>query len=199
MTTTTTTTSTFTRRIPKRALQRKIMPFGKECHQHISGIIIENPSSYMELCDSNGEYESDRKRKILEQQKQNKEDTPLTTRFGRRDGDDVEMPFLKLATTTNPYHQVHNPEYRKSLESKKTFLRIENLSDSIDEMELYAIFNRYGPIQIIYLPRDRDQNKKGFAIIGHVHAHDATVAIENMYRAPWKNQILHLELIQYPI
>jgi len=195
-----TVTLTYTRRIPKRALARTIVPFGKERTHHLRGVEDPRGSACMELCDSNGEYAADRKererKKLEEEEAAASLEKKIISRFGRREGDEDLAPIGgNVSLSTNPYHQVHNPEYRKSMESKKTFLRVENLSDEIEDIELYAIFSRYGPLQIIYMPRDRDQNKKGFAIIGYVHAKDALVAIEQIDRVPWKNQVLHVEPI----
>lgn len=72
-------------------------------------------------------------------------------------------------------------------------VRVTNLSEDAEEQDLHALFKRFGPIQRIYIARDRETDLcKGFAFISFYNRDDGAKAIEVMNGYGFDNLILNV-------
>ena len=72
-------------------------------------------------------------------------------------------------------------------------IRISNLTDEISELELRRLFgteNDLGEIKRVFIAKDKEGNRRGFAYITYGRESDAMKAVSKMHRKPFKHVIL---------
>jgi len=73
-------------------------------------------------------------------------------------------------------------------------VRVTNLSEDTREDDLRELCKRFGPIQRVYLARDRNTNtSRGFAFVTFVFKEDAARAIEGLHGYGYDHLILSVE------
>lgn len=73
-------------------------------------------------------------------------------------------------------------------------VRVTNLSEDATEQDLRELFGHFGPIQRIYLARDRNsQRSKGFAFVNFYERHNAEKAIKSLDGFGYHYLILKVE------
>jgi len=73
-------------------------------------------------------------------------------------------------------------------------VRVTNLSEDTREEDLRELFRRFGPIQRIYLAKDRSSGlSRGFAFVTFVYKEDAAKAIESLSGYGYDHLILNVE------
>lgn len=73
-------------------------------------------------------------------------------------------------------------------------VRVSNLSEETDERDIQDLFKRYGPIQRIYLAKDKYTGMaKGFAFVNFYSRPDAERAIKELDGHGFLNLIMHCE------
>jgi translation initiation factor 3 subunit G len=73
-------------------------------------------------------------------------------------------------------------------------VRVTNLSEDTKESDLQDLFRPFGPINRIYLAKDKHTGlSKGFAFISFIRREDAQRAIDKLDGYGYDNLILHLE------
>lgn len=82
------------------------------------------------------------------------------------------------------------PERRRD----EATVRVTNLSEDTKESDLQDLFRPFGPINRIYLAKDKHTGlSKGFAFISFIRREDAQRAIDKLDGYGYDNLILHLE------
>lgn len=70
-------------------------------------------------------------------------------------------------------------------------VRVSNLSEDVKDSDLRELFRRFGPIQRIYLAKDRETHQsRGFAFINFFNKEDAQNSIDKLDRHGYDNLIL---------
>lgn len=70
-------------------------------------------------------------------------------------------------------------------------VRVSNLSEDVTEQDLLDLFGPFGPIQRIYVAKDRETGEpRGFAFVNFVHREDAQRAISRLDGYGYDNLIL---------
>jgi len=73
-------------------------------------------------------------------------------------------------------------------------IRVTNLSEDTKETDINELFRAFGPIQRIYLAKDKQTAlSKGFAFVSFVHRKDAAKAIEKLSGYGYDHLILRVE------
>mmetsp|Transcript_21796 Transcript_21796/g.36054 ORF Transcript_21796/g.36054 Transcript_21796/m.36054 type:complete len:298 (+) Transcript_21796:114-1007(+) len=73
-------------------------------------------------------------------------------------------------------------------------IRVSNLSEDAKEADVQELFRTFGPIQRVYLARDRvTHQSKGFAFVNFQRREDAAKAIEKLEGYGYDHLILHVE------
>lgn len=73
-------------------------------------------------------------------------------------------------------------------------IRVTNLSEDTKESDISELFRAFGPIQRIYLAKDKDRgSSKGFAFVSFVYKKDAAKAIEKLSGYGYDHLILRVE------
>ncbi|KAK9460493.1 eukaryotic translation initiation factor 3 subunit G-domain-containing protein [Lipomyces oligophaga] len=76
-------------------------------------------------------------------------------------------------------------------------LRVSNLGEDVTEDELRLKFEKYGRIQRIFLPTDRETgNSKGYAYVSYIRPSDADTAIKMLNGRGFQNLIMRVEFAQ---
>eukprot|EP01087_Luapelamoeba_hula_P002945 TRINITY_DN12774_c0_g1_i1.p1 TRINITY_DN12774_c0_g1~~TRINITY_DN12774_c0_g1_i1.p1 ORF type:complete len:275 (-),score=68.55 TRINITY_DN12774_c0_g1_i1:69-893(-) len=81
----------------------------------------------------------------------------------------------------------------RSERSDDTTIRVTNLSEQTQEDDLRELCRKFGPIQRVYLARDRDGESRGFAFVTFVYAEDAAKAITGLQGFGYDHLILNVE------
>jgi translation initiation factor 3 subunit G len=70
-------------------------------------------------------------------------------------------------------------------------LRVTNLSEDAQDDDIYALFERFGKINRVYLGRDQETgNCKGFAFVSFERRDDAEKAMAKIHGLPYDHLIL---------
>lgn len=70
-------------------------------------------------------------------------------------------------------------------------VRVTNLSEDVTEQDLFDLFGNFGPVQRIFIAKDRDTGEsRGFAFVNFVHREDAQRAINRLDGYGYDNLIL---------
>jgi translation initiation factor 3 subunit G len=81
-----------------------------------------------------------------------------------------------------------------SSQDESATIRVTNLSEETKESDVSELCRRFGPIQRIFLAKDKDTNlSKGFAFVSFVHRKDAAKAIEKLHGYGYDHLILRVE------
>ena len=73
-------------------------------------------------------------------------------------------------------------------------IRVTNLSEDTKEGDIQELFRTFGPIQRIYLAKDKQTGlSKGFAFVSFVYKKDAAKAIEKLSGYGYDHLILRVE------
>lgn len=70
-------------------------------------------------------------------------------------------------------------------------VRVTNLSEDVTEQDLYDLFHHFGPVQRIFIAKDRETGEsRGFAFVNFIHREDAQRAIDKLDGYGYDNLIL---------
>ncbi|EFN55086.1 hypothetical protein CHLNCDRAFT_24218 [Chlorella variabilis] len=74
-------------------------------------------------------------------------------------------------------------------------VRVSNLSEDVTEDDLADLFGPFGPIQRIFVAKDRETGEsRGFAFINFIHREDALRAISKLDGFGYDNLILSVSM-----
>lgn len=83
---------------------------------------------------------------------------------------------------------------RNPRENEQSTIRVTNLSEETKESDLQDLFKPFGPVQRIFLAKDKHtQQSKGFAFITFYHKDDAAKAIKHLCGYGYDHLILNVE------
>jgi len=73
-------------------------------------------------------------------------------------------------------------------------VRVSNLSEDVTEDDLHELFGAFGPVQRVFLAKDRETGEsRGFAFVNFMHRDDAERAITRLDGYGYDNLILKVE------
>jgi len=193
-----TTTMIMTRKVPKRALNRVIQPFGDERRRHVKGIevpgridLITTPSTSTSVSAW--------------------WDTPLLTSNSEsvcKDASPKRSTLGQRAAAIRHANNLVQPETTVSHEAPveaprpprpPTSIRIDQLPLETAEIDLWNLCRSYGNLESIYIARDtRDRDNplpKGFAVLTFSKADHASSAVQALEGMPWNGWVLHSEIV----
>jgi len=82
---------------------------------------------------------------------------------------------------------------RRQMDEAAT-LRVTNLSEEAGEVDLQELFRPFGPLQRVYLAKDKITNQsKGFAFVSYIKREDAARAIQGLQGFGYDHLILNVE------
>lgn len=202
-TTTLSTTRMFTKRVPKRVLDRREVlmnhkPFG-DVSRKIEVVVESGAILRTDGKKTEEEEEMEKEDKIIQ------EPPPPVRKML------VNMDLLNQMNENPQNHPKHSIlELTEEMKKKMTgiwerTLHISNLSQSTTECNLRWLFSHYGKIQKLYLPRqrfqtiiDEDGNEihplRGFAFITFHSLQDAMTAKQKLDNYGWNQMIIHVDL-----
>ena len=124
------------------------------------------------------------------------------------DSDAIKVTTENIAHTTNK-NTSSARTWKLEMEEKKNkpvskldnaepceIIRISNLTEEISQNELYKIFgprNNIGKIKKIYIAKDNDGNRRGFAFITYADTLTAMKAVETLNKKSFKHTILQVD------
>ena len=191
------TMKTMTIQRPKRALDRRIQPFGDERHRHIKGVevpgcidLIAPPKTCREFWwdDSVGTGD-DRTDGSTEPSLPT---VPPRSTLGQRAN--ALRQAATLATPVPPTPDAPRPP------RPPTTIRIDQLPLETTEIDLWNLCIPHGSMVSIYIARDtRDRDHpipKGFAMITFSKESFARSAVQALEGMPWNKWVLHTEMVE---
>lgn len=98
-------------------------------------------------------------------------------------------PSRRAGASMAPSMAPRNPR-----ENEQSTIRVTNLSEETKESDLQDLFKPFGPVQRIFLAKDKHtQQSKGFAFITFYHKDDASKAIQHLNGYGYDHLILNVE------
>lgn len=203
---------TFVRRIPKRAINRVIKPFGDELKRHekgveMSGKIILTTKSGEE---KDGGYDSSDDSGSAES---HGIDNSMRVGFGnmmqrleQRKKGLLGPSSAAAAEVTAPSNKYVPPRLRKDVqdptasasstfdEKTATNVKVTNLCLDTEDDDLRGLFSRFGPLHKVHILRSSTTGKsRGIGFINFRFHNDAANAIQRLHGHGFDNSILHVE------
>lgn len=189
-----------TRKVPKRALNRSIQPFGDERRRHVKGIEVPGRIDLITpistSTSSSLSFWWDTPLSTPNSQSVSKDASPKRSTLGQRAAAmrhaNAQLETVAASTDTTPVDAPRPPR-------PPTSIRIDQLPLETVEIDLWNLCRSYGNLESLYIARDtRDRDHplpKGFAVLTYSKADHASSAVQALEGMPWNGWVLHSEIV----